>query len=44
VQPPERIKLGTRLAEIWHATPLTEEEHAALDNRDRTPAEPPRFD
>jgi len=44
VQPPDRIKLGTRLAEIWAQNPLTEEEHAALDNRDRTPHEPMKFD
>jgi plasmid stability protein len=43
VQPAERIKLGSRLAEIWREVPLTEEEHAAFDNRDRSPAEPLEF-
>ncbi|HEY5855511.1 MAG TPA: plasmid stabilization protein [Aldersonia sp.] len=43
VQPAERIKLGSMLAEIWAADPLTEDEHAALDNRDRTPHEPMEF-
>lgn len=44
VQPAERVKLGTRLTEIWCDDPLTDEEHAQLNNRDRTPAEPIRFD
>ncbi|WP_306363931.1 Arc family DNA-binding protein [Nocardia sp. CC227C] len=43
VQPPDRIKLGTYLAQVWGQDPLTEEEHAALDNRDRTPHEPMEF-
>ncbi|MFI6310172.1 hypothetical protein ACIBEK_08655 [Nocardia fusca] len=44
VLPPERVELGTRLAEIWAADPLTEEEHALLNNRDRTPHEPMSLD
>ncbi|WP_282784601.1 Arc family DNA-binding protein [Nocardia sp. CC201C] len=44
VQPPERIKLGSMLAEIGRELALTDEEHALLDNRDRTPAEPLEFD
>ncbi|MEE3853512.1 Arc family DNA-binding protein [Gordonia sp. LSe1-13] len=43
VQPPGRIKLGTQLAEIWATEPFTEEEHAQLDNRDRTHHEPMEF-
>jgi len=43
VQPAERVKLGSRLAEIWAADPLTDEEHALLNNRDHTPHEPMEF-
>ncbi|WP_446225398.1 FitA-like ribbon-helix-helix domain-containing protein [Nocardia sp. IBHARD005] len=43
VQPTERIKLGTRLAEIWAADPLSDDELALLNNRDHSPAEPWEF-
>ncbi len=43
VQPPGRIKLGTQLAQIWSADPLTDDEHDELDNRDRTPHQPMEF-
>ncbi|WP_157556048.1 hypothetical protein [Nocardia acidivorans] len=36
VQPAGRIKLGAMPAEFWRENPLTDEEHAALNNRDRT--------
>ncbi|MGW5383969.1 FitA-like ribbon-helix-helix domain-containing protein [Nocardia sp. NPDC003963] len=44
VLPPGRVKLGTLLAEIWAADPLTDEEHALFNNRDRTATEPISFD
>ncbi|WP_280462731.1 FitA-like ribbon-helix-helix domain-containing protein [Nocardia carnea] len=44
VQPPERVKLGSMLTAIGREIALTDEEHALLNNRDRTPHEPPRFD
>ncbi|WP_327145787.1 FitA-like ribbon-helix-helix domain-containing protein [Nocardia sp. NBC_01327] len=44
VQPAERIKLGSLLAEAGREIQLTDEEHEAFDNRDRTPAEPLEFE
>lgn len=44
VQPAERVKLGSLLAEIGRELELTDEEHAALTTRDRTPAEPMEFE
>ncbi|WP_433567043.1 FitA-like ribbon-helix-helix domain-containing protein [Nocardia sp. CA-151230] len=44
VQPAERIKLGSMLADIGRDIELTDEEHAALTARDRSPAEPLEFD
>jgi hypothetical protein len=32
------------LTEFQHENPLTDEEHAALNNRDPSPAEPMKFD
>ena len=44
VQPPERTKLGSLLVEIGREVELTDDEHAGLTARDRTPAEPVEFD
>ncbi|WP_405138410.1 FitA-like ribbon-helix-helix domain-containing protein [Nocardia sp. NBC_01388] len=44
VQPAERIKFGSMLAAAGREIQLTDEEHAALSNRDRTPAEPLEFE
>lgn len=44
VLPPERIKLGSLLAGIGRDVELTDEEHAALTARDRSPVEPLEFD
>ncbi|MQY20529.1 FitA-like ribbon-helix-helix domain-containing protein [Nocardia macrotermitis] len=44
VQPPDRVELGAMLTAVGREIALTDEEHALLDNRDRTPAEPPGFD
>lgn len=43
VQPAERIKLGSMLAEIWADDPVTDDEHAMLNNRDHTPHKPMEF-
>lgn len=44
-EPGGRIKLGTLLAEIGRASGLTDEDFAVFGQvRDRTPAEPLRFD
>ena len=45
-RPPERVKLGSLLASIAReAGGLTDEEHALFESvRDRTPAEPMRFE
>lgn len=45
-RPPQRVKLGSLLASIAReAGGLTDEEHAAFDSvRDKTPAEPMRFE
>ncbi|MFE0755812.1 plasmid stabilization protein [Inquilinus sp. NPDC058860] len=44
-EPEDRIKLGTLLAEIGRASGLTDEDFAVFEQvRDRTPAEPLRFD
>lgn len=43
VQPAQRIKLGSMLAEIWADDPVTDDEHAMLNNRDHTPHEPMKF-
>ncbi|HMS77315.1 FitA-like ribbon-helix-helix domain-containing protein [Gordonia sp. (in: high G+C Gram-positive bacteria)] len=40
VQPRDRVRLGSMLAEIWSEDPLTDDEHAILNSRDRTPHEP----
>ena len=45
VRPPERLRLGTALAELGRRAGLTEEDFAVFEQgRDRTPAEPMRFD
>ena len=45
VQPEARLRLGTALWELGRAAGLTEEEAVLIDSvRDRTPAEPMKFD
>jgi antitoxin FitA len=45
VMPPERIKLGTLLAQIGREVGLTEEDCSVFDQvRDRTPSEPLSFE
>ena len=44
VQPPERVKLGSLLAQIGRELKLTDEEHSGITARDRTPVEPLEFD
>ena len=45
VRPPERLRLGTALAELGRRTGLTDEDFAAFERvRDKTPAEPVRFE
>lgn len=45
VRPPERLRLGTALAELGRRVGLTDEEMAAVEGaRDRTPAEAMRLD
>lgn len=45
VRPAERIRLGTALAELGRRVGLANEDFAVLEQmRDRTPAEPMRFE
>jgi len=45
VRPPERLRLGTALAELGRRVGLTDEDIAAFEQgRDKTPAEPVRFE
>ncbi|OGT18199.1 MAG: plasmid stabilization protein [Gallionellales bacterium RIFCSPHIGHO2_02_FULL_57_16] len=45
VRPPERLRLGTALAELGRRVGLTDDDIAALEQvRDKTPAEPVRFE
>jgi plasmid stability protein len=43
VQPAERVKLGSQLADIGREIELTDTEFDALTTRDRTPARPLEF-
>lgn len=43
--PPERLRLGTALSELGRRIGLTDEDITAIEQaRDRTPAEPERFE
>ena len=45
VRPPERLRLGTALAELGRRVGLTDDEAEHLNQlRDETPAEPMRFE
>lgn len=45
VRPPERLRLGTALAELGRRVGLTDADIAAFEQvRDKTPAEPVRFE
>jgi plasmid stability protein len=45
VKPTSRVKLGDALAELGRKIGLTDEDVLAIEQaRDRTPAEPPRFE
>lgn len=45
VRPPERLRLGTALAELGRRVGLTDDDIAAfVQVRDKTPAEPLRFE
>ena len=45
VRPPERLRLGTALAELGRRVGLTDEDIAAIEKvRDKTPAEPVSFE
>lgn len=45
VRPPERLRLGTALAELGRRVGLTDEDITAFEQgRDKTPAEPVRFE
>ena len=45
VRPPERLRLGTALSELSRRAGLTNEDFAVFEQvRDRTPAEPSRFE
>lgn len=45
VKPEKRVRVGDALAAIGRKIGLTDEESAVLEGvRDRTPAEPPRFE
>ena len=45
VRPPERLRLGSALAELGRRAGLTDDDIAALEQvRDKTPAEPVRFE
>jgi plasmid stability protein len=45
VRPPERLRLGTALAELGRRVGLTDDDIAVFEQvRDKTPAEPLRFE
>lgn len=44
VKPEGRLKLGSLLAQIGREAKLTDEEASLFDQRDKTPAAPPRFE
>ena len=45
VRPPERLRLGTALAELGRRLGLTDDDIATFEQvRDKTPAEPVRFE
>lgn len=45
VRPPQRLRLGTALAELGRRVGLTDDDIAALEQvRGKTPAEPVRFE
>ncbi|MDD4932162.1 MAG: Arc family DNA-binding protein [Methylacidiphilaceae bacterium] len=45
VRPPERLRLGTALAELGRRIGLTDDDIATFEQvRDKTPAEPVRFE
>lgn len=44
VRPPQRIRLGTALAELGRQVGLTVEDLAVLEARDKRPAEPVTFE
>lgn len=45
VRPPERLRLGTALAELGRRVGLTDDDIAAVEQlRGKTPAEPVRFE
>lgn len=45
VRPPERLRMGTELAALGRRAGLTDEDIATIEEgRDKTPAEPVRFD
>lgn len=45
VRPPERLRLGTALAELGRRIGLTDDDIAVFEQlRDKTPAEPVRFE
>jgi len=45
VRPPERLRLGTALAELGRRAGLTDEDFAVFEQvRDKIPAEPMRFE
>jgi plasmid stability protein len=45
VKPEKRVRVGDALADIGRKMGLTDEDFAGLESvRDRTPAEPPRFE
>ncbi len=44
VKPRGRVKLGSLLADIGRRARLTDEELAAFEQRDKTPAEPMEFE
>lgn len=45
VRPPERLRMGTALAELGRRAGLTDEDFTVIEQvRDQTPAEPMRFE
>jgi len=45
VRPPERLRMGTALAELGRRVGLTDDDLSAFEQvRDKTPAEPVRFE
>lgn len=45
VRPPQRLRLGTALAELGRRAGLTDDDIAAIERmRDKAPAEPVRFE